>query len=448
MRARVIRWWIPVLGSFGVYLVPLVGPHAVWTVGTSLAVQVGEEATREPGWLVANLALALGAQGVVWLLLGWSLGGSRLRLLAWVPTLPVLVVGMNLAYLSAIPSFFLIEPDTALEITDWEEDCFVPDVSLLSVRTPATRSVAGVREWWVQRPDARYGLLRVADCVVLDAGLPVPRLQPDGRVDFMLELLFSVPGGAASLERLVPFTAERTWWVLASPSTPLVPIVPPDSMEAAPILSDAADAVAWVQRVADSGPPVLQRVVVRPFGASSSVEPLDIALAPFGPASYTLLGVDTAAREVALWRNDEPFLVGFDGTKRDTSFAPGALRPQASTYLRHRDGWVAWDAYREEGTYRLAWSLPAGSGTRHANKGRNITAAAVDPSARFIAISESTALSIGSARDVVYVIRTNDGADAFRTYLPRYARSHVVFFEGGRFAYSDLDGTHVLRVAR
>ena len=31
------RRWIPVIGSFAVYLVPLVGPHAVWLVGESLA---------------------------------------------------------------------------------------------------------------------------------------------------------------------------------------------------------------------------------------------------------------------------------------------------------------------------------------------------------------------------------------------------------------------------
>ena len=48
--------------------------------------------------------------------------------------------------------------------------------------------------------------------------------------------------------------------------------------------------------------------------------------------------------------------------------------------------------------------------------------------------------------DVVYIIRTSDGSDVFRRYLPRYARSQVVFFEGGLFAYSDLEGTHVLKV--
>jgi hypothetical protein len=50
------------------------------------------------------------------------------------------------------------------------------------------------------------------------------------------------------------------------------------------------------------------------------------------------------------------------------------------------------------------------------------------------------------ARDVVYVLRTDTGADVFRTYLPRYTRSQVVFFEGGLFGYSNLEGTRMLKM--
>jgi len=31
-------------------------------------------------------------------------------------------------------------------------------------------------------------------------------------------------------------------------------------------------------------------------------------------------------------------------------------------------------------------------------------------------------------------------------YLPRYARSQVVFFEGRFFGYSDLAATHILKI--
>jgi hypothetical protein len=235
--------------------------------------------------------------------------------------------------------------------------------------------------------------------------------------------------------------------LLDGPASALQPIdqVP---VEGAPILSDAGDAVAWLEPVPGSGPPVLRRVVVRPLQPSPGLARIEIDLTPLGPGSYTLIGVDTTAREAMLWNVDRPQVVGFDGSRRDASFNPSDVSAQASTFLRHRDGWVAWDAYRDEGPYRLSWSLAAGAGTHLTNKGRSITAAAVDLSGRLIAISESTTLSIGDARDVVYVIRAENGSEVFRAYLSRFARSPVVFFDGGYFGYSDLDGTHVLKISQ
>ena len=403
---------------------------------------------RESWWIVADLGLAITAQITVGLMVVWSFAGSRLRLLTLIPFVPALTAGLNVAYLETIPSHFLIEPDTVPERAGWQEHCFISGVSLMPIRTPVNQPAAGVREWWVQRPDARYALLSLPGCIASDANLPVPAVEPGGSVDFMLGLQFSVTGGAAIVERLIPRTSERSWWLLANPTAPLAAIEQPELAEGAPILSDAGDAVAWVQRVAGSGPPVLERILVRGLGPGEQSDRIDIELAPFGPASYSLLGVDTVAREVILWRNDQPLVVGFGGQRRETSFKPGAIRPQASTYLRQPQGWIAWDAYRDEDAYWCAWSLAAGSGTSRTNRGRSITSATVDPSGRFVAVSESTTLNIGNARDVVYVIRTSDGAEVFRRYLPRYARSQVVFFEGGLFGYSDLAGTHVLTIPR
>jgi len=448
MNRGVTRWWIPLVGSLAVYLVPLVGPHAVWCLGGALLQELTRPADRGSWWLAADLSLALAAQVTVGLLLVWTMRGSRLRRLTWVPAVPMLISGLNVAYLVTIPSYFLIEPDTVPELANWEEHCFVPHLSLMSIRTIADQPEAGVRAWWMQRPDGDYALLRLPDCVVADAVVPIPTMQPGGRVDFMLGFQFSAPDGAALLERLVPSTSERTWWLLTVPSASLTAVAQPDLVEGAPILSNAADAVAWVQRVAGSPPPVLERIVIHAAGPVSNLARLEIELAPFGAASYTLLGVDTAAREVMLWRNDHPLVIGFDGQKRESPFTPGSIRPQASTYLRHPGGWVTWDAYRDSGPYQLSWSLATGAGTHRTHNGRSISSAAVDPSGRFIAMSESTTLSIGDARDVVYVIRTSDGADVFRTYLPRYARSQVVFFEGGLFGYSDLTGTHVLKISQ
>jgi hypothetical protein len=440
------RLWIPIIGSFAVYLVPLVGPHAVWFLGESLVQQVTRGEGVDPWWVATNWALAIGVQLAVGLLLAWSIRGSRHRLLTWVPAILLLPIGINMAYLVSIPSYFLIEQDTAPELSAWNEHCFVREAGLMPVRTPATQPVSGVREWWTQRPDQRYALLRIPDCDLADAAFPLPTPQPGGGSDFTLGFQFSTAGGAAILQRFDRGTSQPTWWLLSAPSAALVSLEAPGRVEVAPILSDTADAIAWVERVQGPAPPFFQRVVVQPLSPSSAGERTEISLEPLGPASYTLVGVDTVARHVVLWRDARPALVSFDGNEQDLTFEPGAMLPQASTYLRMHDGWVAWDAYREKGPYQVAWSLAGGAGTHRTNNGRSITSAAVDPSGSFIAISETTTLNIGDARDVVYVIRASDGTDVFRKYLPRYSRSQVVFFAGGFFAYADLTGTHVLKL--
>ena len=68
-------------------------------------------------------------------------------------------------------------------------------------------------------------------------------------------------------------------------------------------------------------------------------------LAPLGPASYVLMDVDTQTREILVWRDDRPLVVGFDGQSRPVPFEPAEIRAQSSTYLRLGQGWVAWDAY-------------------------------------------------------------------------------------------------------
>ena len=113
--------------------------------------------------------------------------------------------------------------------------------------------------------------------------------------------------------------------------------------------------------------------------------------------------------------------------------------------FRLRRGFSASRFCRASG--QVGWSLSGGSGRHRTTTGRSVISAAVDPTGSLIAISETTTLSIGQARDVVYVLRTDTGADVFRTYLPRYTRSQVVFFEGGLFGYSNLEGTRILKVA-
>jgi hypothetical protein len=439
------RRWIAVIGSFGVYAIPLVGPHAAWFLGESLL--QGFESNARIAWTAANVTVAVAAQILAGVVLYWSIGGGWLRKLAWLGVVP-LGAALNVAYMSAIPAAFLIEADSAAETNPWTEHCFVRGAELRPIRTPVTQTSSGPRAWWAALPpDGRDTLLRVPDCSLTDAVLPKAAQSAEGYLDFFTGFQFASPEGAAIIEQTDRRTSMRTWLMLVDPRGPLRPLAASsDRFQSPPVLSRQGDAVALLETVVGSGPPSLHRVHVRKSTAKSQAPEVEVDLAPLGPASYVLMDVDAQTREILVWRNGRPLIVDFDGQARPVAFEPGEILAQDSTYLRLGEGWVAWDAYREDGAYQIGWSLPGGSGRHRTNAGRSVTSAAVDPTGGLIAISETTTLSIGQARDVVYVLRTDTGADVFRVYLPRYTRSQVVFFDGGLFGYSNPEGTRILNV--
>jgi len=178
MAGSVSRKWLALVGSLGVYCIPLVGPHGVWFVGESLVASA--RGGRSPAWIAAYVAVALTSQLVAALALYWSLGGSWARKIIWLGIVP-LAVALNVMYLSAIPAFFLIEADTAREMNTWAEHCFVRGVGLRAIRSAAVQTREGARTWWTARsPDGRDALLRVPECLTTDAVLPTAGRVPRG----------------------------------------------------------------------------------------------------------------------------------------------------------------------------------------------------------------------------------------------------------------------------
>src|SRR5437762_5173883 len=100
MAQPTIRRWIAAIGSFGVYAVPLVGPHAAWFLGESLLQGFGSN--PQIAWMVANVAVAIAVQVLAGVVLYWSLGGGWVRKMAWLGVVP-LTAALNVAYMSAIP---------------------------------------------------------------------------------------------------------------------------------------------------------------------------------------------------------------------------------------------------------------------------------------------------------------------------------------------------------
>jgi hypothetical protein len=433
---------LALVASLGVYVTPLVGPHTIELLGPGLFGELTAP-SHEPAWIAANFAVALAAQAILGLAALWAFAEPRRR---W-PMVPLtffaIVFTLPSIYLVVIPVRFLIEPDVAPERQAWTERCVVRDTSLMTIRTPVT--VTAPHAWWAQRSTAAYALVRGAECDAIDVRLPRPAARPGGGVDFMLSPSFATPRGGTMFERFETASGARSWWRLSPDGARLDPL-PVDGQALQAVLSNDGGAVGWLEPVREADAPAAYRLRVRT--ASGTVNDDErVVPVPFAAIMLAPVELDTRTRLATLWSDDRTVTVGFDGAVvHQSPRLAGIVRAQPETYERSGDGWLAWDAYREEGRYRIAWSLASGSRHFDERKGRSITSAALDPSGRYVAVSATTTLSIGNVRDTVYVLRTDTGEEVFRRYLPTYTRTAVAFLEGGLFAYSDAAGTHILTV--
>ena len=461
MRPR-RRLILAALLSASIYALPLVGPHAVVFLGEALLHGI-TKAARPPTWTAAEIAVALVMQlaaGVIWY---WILGRPvSLRPLGLVLAVPAFFAFAEWCFLLALPAHFLIEHDVRAEQRSWKVACRLPNESLVVVGyKPAV--VRSGDTMLVSDPTTRLARVAVTDspggetsCAVAGLALPLPTANDAPA--------WVGDGGRALMVSTARQTGAQSWLWIAAPDAPPVRLEEPAGRRAAdggPVVSVDGRSVAWLTPVPNSGQPPVLAIVVRPLPASApssasapASKPADVVidLGRLGLASFVLRDVDTVTREVLLAMNERSFVsLSFDGTPHGPPLRPDGVHPLHMTFRRLGDGWVAWDGYKEDG-YTIAWSLPAGSGRHHVPRGRAITDLAVQPDGRLIAVSVTTSLSIGEVRDAVYVLRAADGVEVFRHYLPRYARSVVLFPARDLFAYTDWDGsratTVVLRVPR
>lgn len=425
--------------SFGLYLAPLVGPHAVWLLGEQVLREIsGRSAQRSLAWAATDVAVALACQAVLAAFLYRAI--VRPRVATLLPLLVLAPVGFLLlewAYMLAIPTLFLIEADESPERRAWTAQCFLPDVALATVRTAPDLPLERAGRAWLTTSDGRaYAVLE--DCA---RRLPVALAQGTT----LSTVPFVLPSGAALLATWNVRTGMTSWWSVAAPAAEMRPLrrPPSDPNRVAPVLSADGRWTAWIEYVpGETETPLREQVVLREIdGDGERLVPLPDP----GRASVVLAAADPERESVTLFeheyatRRSSVVVRGFDGAPRGEPTRLDGADPQSSTFLLAGDGYVAWDAYREQGRYRVAWSLAGGRGAHEVPRGRGITAVDVDPDGRYVAISTTTSLNIGRIRDSVVVLRARDGSEAYRVSLPTYARSRVAFLGGSRFAHDDRE---------
>jgi hypothetical protein len=346
---------------------------------------------------------------------------------------PALFFFAQLLFMLWIPSMFLIEDDTASNTGSWPVECTANDAWIVGVPTAQALPGESVSDVLIQTSKADYGVLSIPGCSVTSLALPRPTLQPDGHVDFTLGIDYVVPGAAILFYRLETRTGLQSWQIARRGPNDFVSVEPPRDLPK--ILSSDGEWISWIDGM---------HIVIRNIEGAKPDAHVD--LAAFGPASYVLSNIDMRAGEVLMSRNDEFIVLGLNGDVRSRILKPGAVAAQPSTFRRFGDGWVAWDAYRDEGPYQVAWALPAGKGAHRVLKGRSINSVSVSPAGDLIAVSVATSLNIGNIQDSIYVLRASDGKEVFRRYLPRYTRTQVLFPGKDLFMYSTDGKTLLLRI--
>jgi hypothetical protein len=423
------------LASFAVYLLPVIGPHMALPWGGAIVMELASLHRREPLWLAADIALAVILQLAAFLLLYWMFRRPawwRVAILA--AAVPVFFAALLGAYMVAIPTYFLVERDTAPALGGWPELCKLPDSWLDAQRAQIDMNSQATFDIWVSRGDGtEHALLTMPDCVLrpnsevsLTGSSAIDYATPAG------DLLYRVHDQATGSYQ--HFLRARD----ARESKPL-PSALLNQLNSywTPLLSVDGTALAWLERVsqADGAP----GQVIRTRDIATGVEQTHETGQPLA-AQLQLLYFDSRRREFLFSRYpNEAFAIDASGAITWGPVAVDGIDYLGENLRRVAGGWVAWDSYREKGRYRVAWSLPSGMGVREIPLGRSINSVSTTSTGDLIAVSVSSADNIGAIQDAVFVFRTRDGQEVFRRYLSPYTRTPVQFLGTRYLAMSTME---------
>lgn len=430
-RKRALLWAI--IGSFAIYLIPIVGPHSIIFSGAMLLQELTGGHDREALWRILDVGLAVFLQALfaslLYLLISWRRWWGWLVL---VPALPAFFFAQLFGYQLLIPTIFLVESDPAPEQGDWPRVCELEGEWLDGTGASADLAMERAGEVWTMTADSRrYSILSMPECRLRPVSIPV--IDAGGGVSQVR------PGGAALYRVYDKATQKTELYVLPANSAAAIHQFPPAKLPYWDPIAIGDGDLAWLDylRKENDVEPVVH---IRRFSDDTE---LTISL-PRGDCKcrqYQLLAFDDRSGDLLLSYYPNGLIgVGLDGAVRWGPFTADGLASIGANLRRVGEGWVAWDSYRDEGRYRIVWSLPSGSGSREIPKGRSITSLSVNPSGDLIAVSTSPSVSLGSIADALFVIKAADGSEIYRRTLPTYSRSNVQFIGNDYLAMYEFEG--------
>jgi hypothetical protein len=282
--------------SFAIYLMPLIGPHAMWLLGEHLYSRLTRGGPdRVFAWIAMEWGLAVALQVVMGALAYFFFVRPKwYRLLPLVICVPVFFMTVEWAYMVAIPTKFLIEQDTASESGNWKSVCDITDMSLAAVRSSPDLLLERAGQTWLTGTGVNaFAVLEMTGCRTTPVGLPdaVPLMtQP-----------YVLTGGRCLFSTWDNKAGQNHWWNHDATTTRPLPRPPADPNRSSPILSTDGNWVAWLEYVPSvTITPLPERVVIRSL--RDDRERIVNMPSP-GPSEFVLLGVNTDAEELTFYEH-------------------------------------------------------------------------------------------------------------------------------------------------
>lgn len=230
--------------------------------------------------------------------------------------------------------------------------------------------------------------------------------------------------------------------------------VPHESGSHCPVLSGDSDSLGSLERTAYS---VSERRVE--IAAIHGESTLAADISKVGPGFVVLEGISVDRRRLLIRRESARLLQaeapdleahGFSNEYSEIAFdgqviwrLPRIGEADDAELVADAQNWVWWQSKDRKGTdcCVLEWSVGGSAGSHRVARGRKIVAVSLNPTGKLIAVSVSDRHWTGKVHDSVYVIRTRDGVEVFRQYLPPLSQSRVQFLGPLLLAYTDFDGS-------
>jgi hypothetical protein len=400
--------------SFGIYALPIIGPHSMAFVAQFLLRDTGP-------WMLWHWSAALGVQALVFGFLRLVFSRPATKYLGFL-ALPASWLAMEGLFMIVIPTAMLVEDDPAPELTGLPETCAIDGWWLAepfphALVGPAPKSVIVIDS------KGNPAVFRAKDCTV--EPLKPPTL-PDGASLRVAELL---EGGRYVYGTLVR-GGEGTDFGSFDPATGIsvrIPIPRPESsIPNSPYFSRDGRFVAWIAYL-DQGKKRLRG------GPVEKPEGIDIELPP---GSYQL---EDVARGELLVSNGSEFRLLEPNGEQIWSITT-EIHPHGARILPDGKSYLAWEIIpsQDEARCQVLWRMNAETVRKEIPKGSCVTAAGVSPDWKWIAASTTRRISVGRIADTV-VIWSWKGEEIFRKRFRSYNRTPVHFLAGNLFAYSEID---------